>query len=90
MHSDPEKAQKIKGKVKAALFYPTTVLIIAMAILWALLVFIVPRFQQVFEGLLKSGVPILQALSIVIAMFLPIVYVIDNFTGNGSPQNGME
>jgi len=50
-----EKAQKIKGKVKAALFYPTTVLIIAFIILWAMMVFIVPRFQQVFEGLLNGA-----------------------------------
>ena len=30
-----EKAQKIKGKVKAALFYPCAVLLVAMGILFS-------------------------------------------------------
>ncbi|HEY5297561.1 MAG TPA: type II secretion system F family protein [Verrucomicrobiae bacterium] len=46
-----EKAQKIKGKVKAALFYPVAVMIVAMAILILLMVFIIPRFQEVFNGM---------------------------------------
>jgi type IV pilus assembly protein PilC len=50
-----EKAHRIKGKVKAALFYPIAVLIVAVVILWVLMVFIVPRFQQVFEGLLTHA-----------------------------------
>ena len=47
-----EKALKIKGKVKAALFYPMAVLVVASGILTLLLVFVIPRFQTVFEGLL--------------------------------------
>jgi type IV pilus assembly protein PilC len=46
-----EKAQKIKGKVKAALFYPIAVLIVAMGILILLMVFVVPKFQEVFSGM---------------------------------------
>jgi type IV pilus assembly protein PilC len=51
-----EKARKIKGKVKAAMFYPIAVLIVATAILGIMMVFVVPRFRLVFEGLLP-GVP---------------------------------
>ncbi len=47
-----EKALKIKGKIKAAMFYPVAVLVVASGILTLLLVFIIPRFQTVFEGLL--------------------------------------
>jgi type IV pilus assembly protein PilC len=47
-----EKAQKIKGKVVAAMFYPAAVLLIALVILSCLMVFIVPRFQAVFSDLL--------------------------------------
>ena len=36
-----EKAQKIKGKVKAAMFYPVAVLIVA----------VVPKFKDVFSGM---------------------------------------
>lgn len=47
-----EKAQKIKNKVVAAMFYPVIVLFIAVAILAFLLVFIVPKFQQIFTDML--------------------------------------
>ena len=46
-----EKAQKIKGKVKAALFYPIAVLVVAVGILGLLLVFVIPRFKDVFAGM---------------------------------------
>ena len=46
-----EKAQKIKGKVKAALFYPIAVMIVAFGILILLMVFVVPKFQEVFAGM---------------------------------------
>jgi type IV pilus assembly protein PilC len=46
-----EKAQKIKGKVKSAMFYPVAVLIVATGILILLLTFVIPRFQDVFAGL---------------------------------------
>ena len=46
-----EKAQKIKGKVKAAMFYPIAVLIVATGIMILLLTFVIPRFQGVFEGM---------------------------------------
>ncbi|HVU08328.1 MAG TPA: type II secretion system F family protein [Verrucomicrobiae bacterium] len=46
-----EKAQKIKGKVKAAMFYPTAVLLVAVGILALLMVFVIPRFKDVFAGM---------------------------------------
>jgi type IV pilus assembly protein PilC len=49
-----EKALKIKGKIKAAMFYPVTVMVAATGILTLLMVFIVPRFQAVFDGLLNG------------------------------------
>jgi type IV pilus assembly protein PilC len=49
-----EKALRIKGKVKAAMFYPIAVLIAATGILALLMVFVIPRFQSVFEGLLNG------------------------------------
>src|ERR1051326_3605663 len=53
-----EKAQKIKGKVKAAMFYPVAVMLVAVAILIVLMVFVVPKFKQVFEGMLEGqGLP---------------------------------
>ena len=43
-----EKAQKIKGKVVAAMFYPVAVMVVAVAILGILMVFVVPKFEAIF------------------------------------------
>lgn len=47
-----EKAQRIKNKVVSAMFYPVIVLFIAVAIMGFLLVFIVPKFEQIFQDML--------------------------------------
>jgi type IV pilus assembly protein PilC len=49
-----EKALKIKGKIKAAMFYPVAVLVVATGILALLTVFVIPRFQAIFDGLLNG------------------------------------
>ncbi len=46
-----EKAQKIKGKVIAAMFYPVAVLVVAVAILMVLMIKVIPSFEQVFVGM---------------------------------------
>src|SRR5882724_13073996 len=46
-----EKAQKIKGKVKAAMFYPVAVLVVAVGIMILLMTFVVPKFKEVFSGM---------------------------------------
>jgi type IV pilus assembly protein PilC len=50
-----EKAQKIKGKVKAAMFYPVAVMVVAVAILIVLMVFVVPKFKQIFNDMLEGA-----------------------------------
>ena len=61
-----EKSQKIKGKVLAAMIYPLVVLVIASAILSFLLIFIVPKFQQIFQDALP-GQPLPSVTLFVIA-----------------------
>ena len=51
-----EKSEKLKGKIKAAMTYPTVVIIIASIIVTGLLVFVVPIFEKLFEGMGK-GLP---------------------------------
>src|SRR5438874_8336191 len=46
-----EKAQKIKGKVIAAMFYPVAVLVVAVAILMVLMIKVIPSFEAVFVGM---------------------------------------
>jgi type IV pilus assembly protein PilC len=50
-----EKAQKIKGKVIAAMFYPCAVLVVATAIMGVLMVMVIPKFKEIFEGTLGGG-----------------------------------
>jgi type IV pilus assembly protein PilC len=50
-----EKAQKIKGKVVAAMFYPCAVLVVATVILMILMVVVVPKFKEVFAGMLDGA-----------------------------------
>src|SRR6267378_5045586 len=53
-----EKAQKIKGKVVAAMFYPSAVMFVAVTILTILLVFVIPRFEAIFKDMLEGkGLP---------------------------------
>src|SRR5687768_353097 len=49
-----EKAQKIKGKVIAAMFYPCAVMFVAVVILAVLMIFVVPKFQQIFKDMLPG------------------------------------
>jgi type IV pilus assembly protein PilC len=49
-----EKAEKIKGKVKAAMTYPVIIVFVAVAIVGALMVFVIPQFEKIFAGMLKG------------------------------------
>jgi type IV pilus assembly protein PilC len=50
-----EKAQKIKGKVIAAMFYPTAVMTVAVVILAVLMVVVVPKFQEIFKDMMEGS-----------------------------------
>ena len=53
-----EKAMRIKGKVKAAMFYPIAVLVVAVVIMAILLIFVIPKFKDVFGDLTgEDGLP---------------------------------
>jgi type IV pilus assembly protein PilC len=47
-----EKAQKIKNKVTSAMIYPMVVMVMAIAILSFLLIFIIPKFEEIFSDML--------------------------------------
>ena len=50
-----EKSQKIKGKVKAAMFYPIAVLIVATIIVGILMTYVIPKFKTIFADMLGPG-----------------------------------
>ncbi len=45
-----ENTESLKGKIKKALFYPATVIAVALIVSAVLLVFVVPQFEQVFQS----------------------------------------
>jgi type IV pilus assembly protein PilC len=45
-----EKTEAIKAKIKKALFYPTAVLVVAFIVTAVLLIFVIPMFEELFEG----------------------------------------
>ena len=45
-----EKTESLKSKIKKALFYPATVIAVAILVSAILLIFVVPQFQQVFQS----------------------------------------
>src|ERR1041384_1454877 len=50
-----EKAQKIKGKVIAPIFYPVAVLVVATGILMILMTMVIPKVKEVFQGMLEGS-----------------------------------
>ncbi len=46
-----EKIEKLRGKIKSALFYPIFVLIIATVIVAGILIFVIPTFKQLYADL---------------------------------------
>ncbi len=46
-----EKSVKLKAQVKSALIYPTTIIVIAIGVVWIILWKVIPVFAQLFAGL---------------------------------------
>lgn len=62
-----EKAVKIRSKVTAAMVYPSIISVVAGGIMTVLMVFVVPKFQEVFFTMLK-GKPLPWLTSVVVAV----------------------
>lgn len=72
-----EKAEKLKSKVKGAMVYPSVVLIISFIVIAVLLIFVIPVFQEMFEGL-GGELPALTQAVVDLSDFLRnyIVYIL--------------
>jgi type IV pilus assembly protein PilC len=46
-----EKAVKLKSQVKSAMIYPIAVMVIATVVVSAIMIFVIPTFKSLFEGL---------------------------------------
>jgi type IV pilus assembly protein PilC len=63
-----EKEQKIRTSIKGAMTYPTILLIVAIAVIAVMMIFVVPVFQQMFEGV-AGGLPVATRIVITISEF---------------------
>ncbi len=45
-----EKIQAIKGKIKSALFYPISIMVVAFIITAVIMIFVIPAFKDLFSG----------------------------------------
>jgi type IV pilus assembly protein PilC len=45
-----EKTQAIKAKIKGALFYPISIMVVAFLVVAVIMIFVVPAFKQVFSS----------------------------------------
>src|SRR6266566_6551053 len=45
-----EKILAIKAKIKSALFYPISVIVVALLVVWVIMVWVIPAFKQVFTS----------------------------------------
>jgi type IV pilus assembly protein PilC len=45
-----EKTESLKAKIKKALFYPAAVLVVAVIVTAVILIFVIPQFQDLFQG----------------------------------------
>lgn len=50
-----EKAQKIKGKVQSAMFYPVAVMFVASGVMALMMLFVIPKFKDVFAGMTNGA-----------------------------------
>ncbi len=50
-----EKAQKLKNKIVSAMVYPIIVIVIAVGIVFFLMIYIVPKFKEIFATMVKGG-----------------------------------
>ena len=46
-----EKTEALKAKIKKAMFYPAAVLVVAFIVTSILLIFVVPQFESLFQGM---------------------------------------
>ncbi len=58
-----EKIVALKKKIKKALFYPCAVLIVALGVTCAMLIFVLPQFEQFFQGV-GADLPLLTKIVI--------------------------
>ena len=78
-----EKTQALKSKIKSALFYPVSIIVVAFIITAVIMIFVIPAFKELFEGFgAKLPAPTLILMNIS-DVFVQYWYVIFGGVGGG-------
>lgn len=78
-----EKTQALKSKIKSALFYPISIIVVAFIITAVIMIFVIPAFKELFEGFgAKLPTPTLVLMNISDA-FVTYWYLIFGGIGGG-------
>lgn len=72
-----EKAAKLKGKIKGAMTYPIVTLVIAAIVVSVIMVFVIPVFEEMFEGF-GGALPVPTQIVVSMSRFIKgnILYII--------------
>jgi len=66
-----EKSLRLHGRIRSAMTYPMVIILVAVSIVAALMVFVVPKFESIFATTLKGqALPQLTELVIAVSRFL--------------------
>jgi type IV pilus assembly protein PilC len=57
-----EKAAEFRATVKGAMIYPTVIFTVAIAVMSAVIVFVIPRFEEIFQSFSVDLPPVTQVL----------------------------
>ena len=76
-----EKSQRIKGQVKGAMVYPAAIIFVAILVITGMLVFIIPKFQEMYISSGKALPMLTQMVVIWIGVILAPRIAIPSFTG---------
>jgi type IV pilus assembly protein PilC len=74
-----EKMLAIKSKIKSALFYPISVVVVAIVVVWVIMVFVIPSFKKVFASFgadLPAPTLIVMAMSEFVVAWWWLVFLI--------------
>jgi len=66
-----EKSLRLQGRIRSAMTYPAVIILVAVSIVAALMVFVVPKFESIFATTLKGqALPLLTQVVIATSTFL--------------------
>ena len=92
-----EKIQAIKGKIKSALFYPVSIIVVAFGITAVIMIFVIPAFKELFSGfgatlptptLIVMEISVHSAMKTAIRLFMVLVTLVVVLMAWVTPQLG--